>query len=107
MASIIMGHSLDITQTQRQHRLGAFQRLNSALLVHAQNHGIFRGIQIQPYNIPYFFYKKWIAGELETLLPVWLQAKRLPDAVHGRFRQARLPCKLPDTPVRSVFGFRL
>src|SRR6516162_7503828 len=83
VASIIMGHSLDITQAQRQHWLGAFQRLDSALLIHAQNHCIFRGIQIQPYNIPYFFYKKWIAGELETLLSVWLQAKRLPDTVHG------------------------
>jgi hypothetical protein len=36
VASIIVGHSFDITQSQRQHRLGAFQRLNSALLIHAQ-----------------------------------------------------------------------
>jgi hypothetical protein len=65
VASIIMGHSFDITQAQRQHRLGAFQRLNSALLIYAQNHCIFRWIQVQPYNIPYLFYKKWIARKLE------------------------------------------
>ena len=76
VASIIVGHSFDITQSQRQHRLGTFQRVNSALLIY-----IFRRIQIQPYNIPYFFYKKWIARELELFLSMWLQAKRLPDAV--------------------------
>jgi len=83
MASIIVGHALDIAQPQRQHRLGAFQCLKSALLIYAQNHGIFRGIQIQPYNIPYFFYKKWIARKLELFLPLRLQAKRLPDAAHS------------------------
>src|SRR5205823_8026610 len=65
VASIIVGHSFNITQAQRQHRLGAFQRLNSALLIYAQNHCIFRWIQVQPYNIPYLFYKKWIARKLE------------------------------------------
>jgi hypothetical protein len=66
--------------------------LNSALLIDAQNHRIFRGIQIQPYHIPYFFYKKWIAGELEMFLLMWLQAKRLPDAMYVNF----------DTPVSSA-----
>ena len=104
---IIMSHSFHITQSQRQHRLGAFQRLNSALLIYAQNHSIFRGIQIQPYNIPYFFYKKWIVRKLEMFLSMRLQAKRLPDAVHGRFRYSRLVGKLTDTPVRCALGFRL
>src|SRR5258708_40045992 len=36
-----------------------------------------------------------------------LQAKRLPDAVHRRFRYSGLVGNLPDTPVRSGFGFRL
>src|SRR5258707_8721994 len=81
VASIIVGHSLDITQSQRQHRLGAFQSLNSALLIHAQNHSIFRRIQIQPYNITYFFYKKWVTRELELFLPMRLHAKRLPVAM--------------------------
>ncbi len=44
VASIIVSHSFDITQSQWQHRLGTLQRLNSALLIHAQNHCIFRGI---------------------------------------------------------------
>ena len=35
VASIIVGHSFDITQPQRQHRLRAFQRLNATLLIHA------------------------------------------------------------------------
>ena len=104
---VIVSHSFDITQSQRQHWLGAFQCLNSALLIHAQNHSIFGGIQVQPYNIPYFFYKKWIVRKLEMFLSMRLQAKRLPDAVHRRFRYSALVGNLTDTPVRSDFGFRL
>jgi hypothetical protein len=64
-------------------------------------------MKIQPYNIPYFFYKKWIARKLEMFLPMRLQAKRLPDAVHRRFRYSGLVGNLTNTPVRSSLGFRL
>jgi len=50
---------------------------------------------------------RWIAGKLELFLSMWLQAKRLPNAVHRRFRQAGLPSNLPGAPARSVFRFRL
>jgi len=85
VASIIVGHSLDVTQPQRQHRLHKVQRLNSALFIHAQNHSVFRGMQVQPYNISHFLDKKWIVRELELSLPVRLQSKGLPNAMHRRF----------------------
>src|SRR5258708_28955975 len=104
---VIVRYALDIAEPHRQHRLGAFERLNLALFIYAQNHSIFRWIQVQPYNIPYFLYEKWIGRELELFLPVRLQPEGLPDAVYGRFRHARLFGDLPDTPVRAVFRFRL
>jgi hypothetical protein len=61
VASVIMRHTLDVAESHRQHRLGAFERLNLTLFIHAQNHSIFRRMQVQTYNIPYFLYKKWIA----------------------------------------------
>src|SRR5260370_15204150 len=81
-------------------------RLNLALFIHAQNYGVFRRIQVQPYNIPYFLYEKWIRRELEMFLPVGLQSKGVPDAVHRRLRYARCFGDLPDTPMRTAFRFR-
>src|SRR5258708_17735950 len=106
--SVIMRHAFDVAESHRQHRLGTFERLNLALFIHAQNHCIFRRMQVQTYNIPYFLYKKWIAGQLEMLLPVRLDSKGLPDAMHSRFRHPRLGGDLPDTPMRAVsrFGFQ-
>src|SRR5260370_8136578 len=42
------------------------------------------------------------------LLPVRLDCKGLPDAMHSRFRHPRLGGDLPDTPMRAVsrFGFQ-
>jgi hypothetical protein len=33
MAVVVVGHALDVAEAQRQQRLGAFERLNLALLV--------------------------------------------------------------------------
>src|ERR1035437_5181376 len=100
VAPVIVRYALDVAEPHRQNRLRSFQRLNLALFIHAQNHGIFRWIQVQ-------LYKKWIGRELEMFVSVWLQSEGLPDAVYGRFRHARLFGDLPDTPVRAVFRFRL
>ena len=35
VAIVVVSHALDITESQRQHRLGALQGLHLALLVHA------------------------------------------------------------------------
>src|ERR1019366_1871017 len=107
VTTVIVRYALDVADPHWQHRLRAFERLDLTLFIHAQNHSIFRWIQVQPYNIPYFLYKKWIDRELEMFLPVRLQPEGLPDAVYGRFRHARLFGDLPDTPVRAIFRFRL
>src|SRR3990172_3321016 len=107
VAPVIVRYALDVADSHRQHRLRAFQRLNLTLFIHAQNHSIFRWIQVQPYNISYFLYKKWIGRELEMFLSVRLQPEGLPDAVYGGFRQPRLVRHLPDAPVCAVFRLRL
>src|ERR1039458_3557468 len=75
VTTVIVRYALDVADPHRQHRLRAFERLDLTLFIHAQNHSIFRWIQVQPYNIPYFLYKKWIGRELEMFLPVRLQPK--------------------------------
>lgn len=48
---VVVGYAFDIAKPHRQHRLAAFEGLNLALLVDAQNQRIFRWIQIQPDHI--------------------------------------------------------
>src|SRR5215471_9534259 len=105
--SVIVGYTLDVAKSHRQHRLGAFERLNLALFIYAQNHCIFWWMQVQTYNIPYFFDKKWIAGKLEMLLPVRFQSEYLPDAMYCGFRYPRVFCDLPNTPMRAILRFAL
>jgi hypothetical protein len=40
VAHIIVGDAFDIAEPHRQHRLGAIERLNLALLVDRQHHGM-------------------------------------------------------------------
>ena len=58
MASVVVRHALDVTESQRQHRLGAFERLNLALFIHAQYYGALRRTQVRPYHIRYLLHKR-------------------------------------------------
>jgi hypothetical protein len=107
MPPVIVGHAFDVAQPDGQHGLSAFQRLNLALLVHAQHYRVFRGMQIQAHDVAHFLHEKRIGREFEVPLTMRLQPERPPDAVHRGFRKPRLACNLPHTPVRAAFRFRL
>ena len=49
---VIVGDPLNVAQPQGQHRLRTLQGLALTLLVHTQNQGVFRGIEVQPDHIP-------------------------------------------------------
>ena len=55
---VVVGHALDVSQAERQHRLGPFQRLDLALLVDAQHHGVLGGMQVQTDDVAYLFYEE-------------------------------------------------
>jgi hypothetical protein len=107
MPPVIVGYPFDVAQSHGQHRLGAFQRLNLAFLVHTEHHRLLWGIQVQPHDVAHLLHEKRIGGELEVSLAVRLQPERPPDTVHRRFRKPRLACDLPHTPVGAAFRFRL
>ena len=49
MAEVVVGHALDVAEAQRQQRLGAFERLNLAFLVEAQDQRLVGGAStVQP-----------------------------------------------------------
>ena len=83
MALVVVGTPLRLAGAHGQERLAAIERLDLALLVHAQHHGALRRGQIEPDDVAYFFDKQRIGGELEGLAAVRLKTERLPDAVNG------------------------
>ena len=66
----------------RQSGLGAVERLDLALLVNRQHHGVGRRVDIEPDDISQLGGEAWIARAFEGAQPVRLQFVRPPDALH-------------------------
>lgn len=83
MTLIIVCLALWQTRSQRKYRLGAIQRLNLTLFIHAQHDGIVRWIHIEPDDVAHFRSKITIVAELERFDPMRLQLVPLPNSHHG------------------------
>src|SRR6266545_1905704 len=81
MARVIMRLPGGDAGTQRQQRRRSVQGLNLALLVHRQHQGLVGWIQVQAHDIPELLHEVRVAGQLEGLHPMGLQAVLLPDAL--------------------------
>ena len=89
-----------------QKRLGSIQRLNLALLIHAQHQCLGRRVQVQPDDIAQFFTELWIFAEVELLNAVRLQAVNPPDAMYGRITYlGPSPCSAYSNVCRSQVWF--
>ena len=64
---VIMGASGRQARPHRQQRRRAIQRLNLALLVHAEHQGAIRRMQIQPDDVAHFVDEQRILRQLERL----------------------------------------
>ena len=102
VADIVVRHAFDIAQPYRQNGLRAVQRLNLALLIHTQDHGVLWGIQIQTDNIADFFNEKGIRGDFEMALPMGLKAKSTPDPLDRGPRDLRFLGDRARRPVSPV-----
>lgn len=72
---VIVGHPFEVAQAHGQDRLRTLQRLDLALLVHAEDQRLVRWIEVQPNDIAHLLDEERIAGELEGLAAVGLHAK--------------------------------
>src|SRR5262249_21120699 len=86
MALVVMSAALSLAGAHRQQRLGPIKRLDLRLLVDAQHDRALRWIEIKTDDIAHLFHKQRVRRELGGLAAMWLQAKRLPDAVDRRRR---------------------
>jgi len=105
VADVIVSHTFDIAQPQRQHGLRSIQCLNLTFFVNAQNHCLVGRIEIQADDITNLFDEKWISVQFEMFLAMGLNPKGLPDPLNRGFGQVRLRCDRTARPVSSIPGF--
>ena len=82
MAFVTVGHGAGPPLLHRQHRLGAIERLNLALLINRQNDGVVRRIDIEADDVTQLGDELRVIGQLELTHPVGLQPVGPPDALH-------------------------
>jgi len=104
MAGVIMRHCSTAAFLQGQTGLGSVKGLDLAFLVHTQNQGLVRRIQIQSHDIAQLFYEALVPAELKGSHQMRLQVVPLPDSADGRFTQVLGLGHRPGTPMRRIRG---
>ena len=100
--AVVVGAGLGRADVQRQRRLGPFQRLDPALLVHAQHQRLVGRVQVQPHDVAHLLHEVRVGGELEAARQVRLQAEGPPDPVHEVPGNAQLLRQAAHAPVRRL-----
>jgi hypothetical protein len=96
---VIVCHGLAAPRLDRQSRLGAVERLDLALFIDRQHHGMGRRIEIEPDDVGELGGKAGIPRALEGAQPVRLKFVRPPDALHRADRDADRFGHRPAGPV--------
>jgi hypothetical protein len=107
VADVVMGPSLGLPGLHGQERLGAVQGLHLALLIDAQDDGVFRRSHVQSDHVADHLHEERITGELEGLATVRLEPEGTPDAADCRLRQSEFGGHATSTPVSGRLGLGL
>ena len=99
-----MGVAFDVTQAHRQRRLGAIERLNLRLLIHAQDHRVVRRVEVQPDDVAHFLDEERIGGQLEGLGQMRLDPEQGEPALHRALGKALGTSQGARAPVRGGIG---
>jgi hypothetical protein len=106
VAGIVVRPRRRLPLGHRQRRLGALERLDLALLVDREHHGVLRRVQVQADDVAHLGDEGGVARHLEALDPVRLQAVLAPDLLDRGLAQAGRPGQGARAPVRGI-GRRL
>jgi hypothetical protein len=102
VALVVMSHPVRLATLDRQRRLGAIQRLDLRLLIHAQDQRALRRRQIQADDVDHLLDQLRILGELKRPDLVGLEFVITPDPVDRRGRDPRCRRQPPCAPVRTA-----
>ena len=101
MAFVVVRAALQLPRPQRQQWLRAVQRLNLALLIHAEHQRVIGRVHIQAHDVAHLLDQQRIGRQLESIGTMRLQAEGTPNpadrhpAESGGFGQsARAPMRL-------------
>ena len=90
-----------------QPRLRAIQRLNLALFIDTQHHGVLRRRQIHPHHIRQLFQELGIAGEFEAFRPMRFELVLLPHPLNRVLADAPRTRQGASAPMRRALGLGL
>src|SRR5947209_9233753 len=79
MPLIVVRHGGTATGLERQARLGAIERLDLALFVDRQHHGMCGRVDVKADDVDQLFGKLWVARPLEAAHLVRFEVMRLPN----------------------------
>ena len=85
VAFVVVRHRATAAFFHGQARLRAIQRLNLALLVHANHHRLLGRIQVKAHHVGQLLQKPRVARQLEALHPVRFYMVAPPDVADRRF----------------------
>lgn len=104
VAFVVVRHCATAALFHREAGLGAVQGLDLAFLIHAQDEGVLRRVQIQAHHIRHFLLKVGIPAELEGADQMGFEAMCLPHALHQRRIGPQMPGQRSRGPVRRGGG---
>ncbi len=104
MPEVIVSLGANVTDSQRQARLTAFQCLALALFVAAEHQRLVRRMEVQPDHIPKLALKVGIRRHLEDPRQMRLQLILFPNLMHTVTRNPHRPGHTPHAPATSVRG---
>ncbi|MNN28098.1 hypothetical protein D3C81_1416560 [compost metagenome] len=96
---VVMRPPLDLPGLERQHGLGAIQRLDLRFLVNREHQRVVGRIQVQPDHIDHLVGKKRIVTDFECLQPVRLEVGSGPDLSNLPRADLRIFGHQANTPV--------
>ena len=102
VALVVMGAGLGMAGLHRQGRLRPSQRLDLCLLVHRDDHSVVGRVDVEADDVADLQLEPRVAGDLECLHPVGLEAMALQDAEHGRDGDPHFRRQRPQRPVTGV-----
>ncbi len=104
VAFVIVRHRPAATFLHRQAGLRPVQRLYLRLLIHTQNDGLVRWVQVYPHYIRQLFNKPFVLGELEPFHTVRLQPVPIPNASDRGIADSHGLAHRPRGPVSRIRG---
>ena len=107
MPFIVVGEGPAAAMLQGQAWLRAIQRLNLALLVHTEHHGVLRWLQIDADHVGELLHKLRIPRQLEGLRQMRLELMILPCPVNRVLADAYFLAQRTSAPVGCTDWLRL